>query len=174
MKKYDQMKVSIVNGLGNQKSNQKPKPISYLNTVEDLIKLKVQLRERKIRLRFSIDFPTLFASKRNTHYTQREVFGALTEIKNSIVCLNITNVKNQESFGPKLRKINEDLDVYYLNKYKYPSYDDFYTMLSTAFNDNQKRYLIPKSIANDAGLEELVDNLLRSGFAFCDGGEQDE
>jgi hypothetical protein len=174
MKKHAPMKVAIVNGLENQKSKQKPKPISYLNTIEDLIKLKVQLRERKIRLRFSIDFPALFASKRNTHYSQREVFGALNGIKNSIVCLNITNVKNQESFGPKYKEISEDHDVYYLNKYKYPSYDDFCTILSATFNDNQKRYLIPKSIANDACLEELVDNLLRSGFAFCDGGEQYE
>lgn len=169
MKKHTQMKVAIVNGLENQKSKQKPKPISYLNTIEDLIKLKVQLRERKIPLKFSIDFPALFGSKRSSPYSQREVFGALSEIKNSIICLNITNFKTQESYGPKI-----DSDVDYLHKFKHPSYDDFYTMLSAAFNDNQKRYLIPKNIANDVELEELVDNLLRSGFALCDGGKQHE
>jgi len=174
MKKHTQMKVTIANGLDNQKSKQKPKPISYLNTVEDLIKLKVQLRERKISLRFSIDFPALLGSKRSSSYSQREVFGALTEIKNSIVCLSITNFKTQESYGQKYKEISEDQDVYYLHKFKHPTYDDFYTMLSAAFNDNQKRYLIPKNITNDAELEELVDNLLRSGFAFCDGGEEHE
>lgn len=172
MKKHTQMKVAIVNGLEKQKSKQKPKPISYLNTIEDLIKLKVQLRERKIPLKFSIDFPSLLGSKRSRPYNYREAFGALSQIKNSIVCLNITNLGTQEAYGPKPREISDDLDVYYLHKFKYPTYDDFYTMLSAAFNDNQIRYLIPKNISNNAELEELVDNLLRSGFAFCDGGEQ--
>lgn len=174
MKKNTQMKVAIVNGLENKMLKQKPKPISYLNTIEDLIKLKVQLRERKIPLRFSIDFPALLGSKRSSSYSQSEVFGALTEIKNSIVCLNITNFKTQESYGPRYKQISKELDAYYLHKFKHPTYDDFYTMLSAAFNDNQKRYLIPKGMANDAELEELVDNLLRSGFAFCDGGGQHE
>ena len=112
------------------------------------------------------------AVRRGSPYSQREIFGALGEIKNSIVCLNITNFKAQESYGPKYKEISEDLDAYYLHKFKHPTYDDFYTMLSAAFNDNQIRYLIPKNIKNDAELEELVDNLLRSGFAFCDGGVQ--
>lgn len=172
MKKHTQTKVAIVNGLEIQKSKQKPKPISYLNTIENLIKLKVQLRERKIPLKFSIDFPALLGSKRSSPYNYREVFGALNQIKNSIVCLNITNFRTQESYGPKPKEISEDLDVYYLHKFKYPTYDDFYTMLSAAFNDNQIRYLIPKNISNNAELEEVVDNLLRSGFAFCDGGDQ--
>lgn len=44
-------------------------------------------------------------------------------------------------------------------------------MLSLTFNDNQHRYLIPKNISNDAELEILVDNLLRSGFTFYGEGE---
>ncbi len=32
--------------------------------------------------------------------------------------------------------------------------------------------MIPKNVVNDAQLEELVDNLLRAGFAFCGGGNQ--
>jgi len=170
MKKYSPMKVAIVNGSGNQKS----KPVSYICTIEDIIKLKTQLRERKIRLQFSIDFPTLFVSKRDTNYNQKEIFGALTEIKNSIVCLNIANVKPQTSNWPRSRPNSDDKDIYYLNKYKYPVYDDFYSMLSATFNDNQQRYLIPKNISNDTELEILVDNLLRSGFAFCDGGDRNE
>ena len=47
-------------------------------------------------------------------------------------------------------------------------------MLGAAFRDNQQRFLIPKGVRNDAELEQLVDNLLRSGFAFCDGGDQNE
>lgn len=172
MKKHTQMKVAIVNGLEMQKPKQKPKPISYLNTIEDLIKLKVQLREHKIPLKFSIDFQALLGNKRSSSYSNREVFGALSEIKNSIVCLNITNFKTQESYGPKYKEISQDQDAYYLHKFKHPTYDDFYTMLSASFNDNQIRYLIPKNISNNAELEELVDNLLRGGFAFCDGGEQ--
>ena len=168
MKKYSSIKVSIVNGPGNQKS----KPISYICTIEDIIKLKAQLRERKIHLQFSIDFPALLAGKRDTSYNQNEIFGALTEIKNSIICLNVTNVKPQTSNWPKQRTIGDDTDVYYLNKYKYPIYDDFYSMLSATFNDNQQRYLIPKNISNDTEMETLIDNLLRSGFAFCAGGSQ--
>lgn len=170
IKKHSPMKVAIVNGSGNQRS----KPVSYICTIEDIIKLKAQLRERKIRLQLSIDFPALLASKKDTNYNQNEIFGELTEIKNSIVCLNVTNVKPQTRNWPKSRTINDDTDVYYLNKYKYPTYDDFYSMLSATFNDNQQRYLIPKNVSNDAELEILVDNLLRSGFAFCGGGDQNE
>lgn len=175
LKKYHPMKVAIVNGLEIPKSKQKsPKPISYLNTIEDLVKLKVQLRERKIQLRFSIDFLSLLSNKRVSKYSHRETFGALAQMKNSIVCLNITNISNNPTFSPKLKEYNNDLDVYYLNRFKYPTYDDFYTMLSATFNDTQKRYLIPAKITHDAALEELVDNLLRCGFSFCDGGEQHE
>jgi hypothetical protein len=174
-KKYHPMKVAIVNGLEIPKSKQKsPKPISYLNTIEDLVKLKVQLRERKIQLRFSIDFLSLLSNKRVSKYSHHETFGALAQMKNSIVCLNITNISNNPTFSPKLKEYNDDLDVYYLNRFKYPTYDDFYTMLSATFNDTQKRYLIPAKITHDAALEELVDNLLRCGFSFCDGGEQHE
>mgnify|MGYP001338131368 CR=1 FL=1 len=167
MKKHSGMRVAIVNGPGNKKS----RPNSYISTIEDLMKLKVQLRERKIRLKFSIDFPALLAGKRNNSLIQGEILGALTKIKNSIVSMHITNIQRQPSFRPKLRKIGDDLSAEYLHKFKYPTYDDFYTMLSTIFNDNQKRYLIPKNVANDVQLEELVDNLLRAGFAFCSGGD---
>ncbi|MFX4263144.1 hypothetical protein ACOBQJ_13230 [Pelotomaculum propionicicum] len=166
MKKNSNMKLAIVNGAGNQKS----KPNSYICTMEDLIKLKVQLRERKIRLQFAIDFPALMAGKRNSSFNQREIFGALTKIKNSIVCMHITNIKNQPTYSPKYKEFGEDLSAYYLHRYKYPTYDDFYTMLSTVFNDNQQRYFIPKNIGDDAQLEEVVDNLMRAGFAFCGGG----
>jgi len=167
MKKHTGMKVAIVNGPGNQRS----RPNSYISTIEDIMKLKVQLRERKMRLQFSIDFPALLAGKRNS-YSQGEILGALTKMKNSIVSIHITNTQNQPSFHSKLRKIGDDSTAEYLHKFKYPSYDDFYTMLRTVFNDNQRRYMIPKNVANDAQLEELVDNLLRAGFAFCCGGNQ--
>ena len=170
MKKHSSMKVAIVNGPGNHKS----KPNSYISTMEDLIKLKVQLRERKIRLQFSIDFTALMAGTRSSSYTQREIFGALNNIKNSIVCMHITNIKNQPSYSAKHKQIGEEVSAYYLQKYKYPTYDDFYTRLSTVFNDNQQRYFIPKNIGDDDQLEELVDNLMRAGFAFCGGGSQNE
>jgi hypothetical protein len=168
MKKYSHTKLAIVNGAGNQKS----KPSSYICTVEDILKFKSLLRERKIHIQFSIDFPSLMSTKRDTSYNHNEIFGALTGIKNSIICLNITDVQPQSRSWPKMRTIGDDTDVYYLNKYKYPTYDDFYTRLSAMFNDNQQRYLIPKSIKRDVELETLVDNLLRSGFAFCEAGEQ--
>lgn len=170
MKKYSHMKIAIVNGSGNQRT----KPVSYISTIEDIIKLKDQLRQRKIRLQFSIDFPLLFASKRDTNYNQSEIFGALIEYKNSIVCLNITNVTPKTRNWPKSKTMSDGTDVFYLNKYRYPIYDDFYSMLSVTFNDNQRRYLIPKNIANDDELEVLVDNLLRSGFGFCSGGNSNE
>lgn len=168
MKKYSPMKIALVNGSGNQKS----KPSSCICTIEDILKFKSLLRERKIHIQFSIDFPTLMATKRDTNYNQNEIFGVLAGIKNSIICLNITDVKPESRSWPKMRTIGNDTDVYYLNKYKYPRYDDFYTMLSAMFNDNQQRYLIPKNITNNIELETLVDNLLRSGFAFCGTGEQ--
>jgi hypothetical protein len=169
MKKHSGMKVAVLNGPGNQKS----KPNSIICTIEDFIKFKVELRERKIRLQFSIDFPALLAGKRNS-YNQGEILGALTNMKNSIAVLHITNMQNQPSFRPKYKKIGEDKTVEYLNKFKYPTYDDFYSVLSIIFNDNQQRYMIPKNVANDAQLEELVDNLLRAGFSFCSGGIQNE
>ena len=170
MKKYSPMKVAILNGSGNPRS----KPISCLYTIEDIIRLKAQLRERNMHMQFSIDFTALLASKKDSNYDQNGIFGELTEIKNSIACLNINNVKPQVGNFLKIRTINDDTDVNYLNKYKYPTYDDFYSMLSSTFNDNQQRYLIPKNITNNSELETLVDNLLRSGFAFSDGGKQNE
>ena len=170
MKKYSSMKVALLNGSGNQRS----KPISSLYTIEDIIRLKAQLRERNMHIQFSIDFTALLASKKDSNYDQNGIFGELTEIKNSIVCLNINNVRPQVGNFLKVRTINDDTDVNYLNKYKYPIYDDFYSMLSSTFNDNQQRYLIPKNITNNSELETLVDNLLRSGFAFSGGGKQNE
>lgn len=168
MAKHSHMKLAIVNGSRSQKS----KPSSYICTVEDILKFKALLRERKIHIKFSVDFPSLMSIKRDTIFSHNEIFEALTGIKNSIICLNITNVKPQSRSWPKMRTIGDDIDVYYLNKCKYPSYDDFYTMLSAMFNDNQQRYLIPQNIKSDAELETLVDNLLRSGFAFCEAGDQ--
>lgn len=165
MKKYSPMKIAIVNGAGNQRT----KPSSYICTTEDIIKFKSLLRERKIHIQFSIDFPALMSTKRDTSYNSNEIFGALTEIKNSIICVNVTDVARS---WPKMRSIDADTNAYYLNKYKYPTYDDFYTRLSAMFNDNQQRYLIPKNISNNTELEGLVDNLLRSGFAFCEAGDQ--
>ena len=161
MKKHSGMKVAIVNGPSNQRS----KPNSYIATIEDFIKLKVQLREMKIRLKFSIDFPALLSGKRNS-YNQGEILGALTNMKNSIVVLHITNVQNQLSFQSRNKKIDEDLTVEFLDKFKYPTYDDFYSVLSIIINDNQQRYMVPKNITNDAQLETLVDNLLRAGFSL--------
>jgi hypothetical protein len=168
MKKYSPMKIAIVNGSGNQKT----KPPSYICRMEDIIGFKAQLRARKIHIQFSIDFPALMAIKKDTKYKQSELLGALSEIKNSIICLNITDVVPQLRTWPKMRTIGDDTDVYYLNKYRYPTYDDFYTTLSATFNDSQQRYLIPKNIASNAELETLVDNLLRSGFSFRGAGEQ--
>ncbi len=168
MKKFSPMKIAIVNGSGNQKA----KPPSYICRIEDIIQCKAQLRARKIHIQFSIDFSALMAIKRDTSYTGNALFGPLTEIKNSIICLNVTNVTPQLHHGPKMRIIGNDTDVYCLNKYRYPTYDDFYTMLSSTFNDNQQRYLIPKNIASNEELEALVDNLLRSGFSFGEVGDQ--
>ncbi|KUO76682.1 MAG: hypothetical protein APF77_01510 [Clostridia bacterium BRH_c25] len=170
MKKYAPVKLAIVNGGENRKLKQ----ISYLYTIEDIIKLKTQLRERKIHILFSIDFSALSHSKRSYSHNEKEIFGSLTEMKNSIICLNINNERTQAAFGPKSKTRSDDTEAYYLNKYKYPRYDDFYSMLSLTLNDNQRRYLIPKNINSDMELEGLVDNLLRSGFAFCDGGAQHE
>lgn len=170
MKKHSPMKLAIVNGGGNQKL----KLVSHLSSIEDIIRLKSQLRERKIHILFSIDIPALSNGKRSYGSIEKDIFGTLTEMKNSILCLNINNERPQPAYHPKSKTTSEDTEVYYLNKYKYPRYDDFYTMLSLTFNDNQKRYLIPKNIKSNFDLEELVDNLLRSGFAFCDGGDQHE
>lgn len=170
MKKYSPMKVAIVNGSGNQKS----KPVNYICSIEDIIKFKTQIRERKIHLQLSIDFSALLASKRNTTYNHNEILGALTEIKNSIICLHISSVQPQTRGYAKSVTLSNDIDTYFINKYKYPVYDDFYTVLSAIFNDNQKRFFIPKNISSDTELENLIDNLLRSGFSFCNGGLQDE
>lgn len=168
MKKFAQMKVAIVNGTGNQRT----KPTSYICTIEDILRLKSLLRERKIHIQLSIDFPALMSTKRDTSYNHKGIFGALTGVKNSVICINITDEKPQSSYWPKMRTIGGDIDVYYLNKFKYPQYDDFYTLLSAVFNDNQQRYLIPKNIKNNVELETVVDTLLRSGFAFCETGDQ--
>lgn len=100
-------------------------------------------------------------------YDQREIFGILTEMKNSIVCMHISNYSHHSSCQLKSRSIGDDSTVYLLNTFKYPRYDDFYTVLSAALNDNQKRYFIPEGITYDMALEELIDNLFRSGFMIC-------
>lgn len=170
MKKHSPMKLSIVNGGENRKLKQ----ISYLFSIEDIIKLKTQLRERKIHILFSIDFSALSHGKKSYSYSEKDIFGSLTEMKNSIICLHISNERTHTVFGQKSITRSDDTEAYYLNKYKYPRYDDFYSMLSLTFNDNQKRFLIPKYINSHMELEGIVDNLLRSGFAFYDGGAQHE
>ncbi len=81
MKKHSPMKLSIVNGGENRKLKQ----ISYLYSIEDIIKLKTQLRERKIHILFSIDFSALSHGKKSYSYSEKDIFGSLTEMKNSII-----------------------------------------------------------------------------------------
>ena len=122
VKKFTPMKIALVNGSGNKRT----RPSSCICTIEDILKFKSLLKERKIRIQFSIDFPALMSTKRDTNYNQKEIFGALVGTKNSIICLNITDVKKQSRTQPKTRTIGDDeTDVYYLNRYNYPVYDDF-------------------------------------------------
>ncbi|QSX09525.1 hypothetical protein J0B03_05535 [Alkalibacter rhizosphaerae] len=167
MRKYRGIKIAVVNGSGNHRT----KPNSYISNIDDLIKLKVQFRERKIRIKFAIDFACLLKGKRSD-YINSEILGVLTQMKNSIVCIHISNIKPLLMTSPKYIEAYDDRLTPFLQKFKYPRYDDFYLMLSKVFGDNQKRYIVPKNIENDFQLEELVDNLLRAGFVFCKGDNQ--
>lgn len=169
MKKHRDMKVAIVNGQAKNKS----KPNSYLSTTEDIMQLKVKLRERKIRMLFSIDFTVLLSKKRGSN-NHREILETLSKMKNSIVVLHMTNIQNHLTYHYSKSMRVGDVTVEYLDKFKYPTYDDFYSVLSAIFNDNQQRFLIPKDISNEAQLEDLVDNLMRAGFAFCNEGIKNE
>ncbi len=170
MKKHSHMKVAIING----PTNQRTKPTSYLGTVDDITAFKAKLRMRKIHISLSIDFTTLIPGRRGISYDQKGIFGALAEIKNSIVSINMTYNPPQPINRPKSKTLSDDTDVYYLNRFRYAAYEDIYSLLSAAFRDNQPRYLIPKGIHNDEELEQLVDNLLRSGYAFSSGGDQND
>lgn len=166
MKKHSPMKIAIING----PTNQRKKPPSYLGTVDEIAEFKAKLRLRKIRIALSIDFTVLIPGKRGSGYHYRDIFGALAEMKNSIVSISLDYTPPQPSNGPKIKSLSGDTDVYYLSKFRYSIYDDIYSLLSAAFSDNQQRFLIPKGIRNDLELENLVDNLLRSGFALSGGG----
>ncbi len=159
LKKYNMLKLSIVNGQGNNRT----KPNSYISSMDDFIKLRTQLRDRKIPIKFSIDFSLLCSAKR---YPRIEGLELLHEIRNSVICIYVDNIFSSPKSSPRPKIIGDNNPSYYLQKFRYPEYDDFYTILSSSLYDNQKRYLIPRSIKNNINLETLVDNLLRSGFSF--------
>lgn len=158
MKKYANLKITMVNGPERYYS----KPKYLMQSVEDIINIRNTVREMKYHLKLAIDISSLFKKKCYGHDLE-EKLDKLSEIRNSIVGIHLSNIQDIYSIFSEIRK--ED-DVY-LNTHGYRKYSDFLGGISALFNDNLPRYFVPEHIVGSEDLEELVDVLLRGGFSFC-------
>lgn len=157
MRKYSDLKIVIVNG--PERYHSKPKYL--VQTVEDILNIRKTVKERKYHLKLAVDISSLFKKKCYGHELE-EKLDKLSEIRNSILGIHLSNIHDVYSIFSEIRK--ED-DVY-LNSYGYRKYSDFLGGISALFNDNLPRYFVPESVAGSEDLEELVDVLLRGGFSF--------
>ena len=158
MRKYSDMKIVMINGPERYYS----KPKYLVQTVEDILSIRKTVKERKYRLKFAVDISSLFKKKCYGRELE-EKLDKLSEIRNSIVGIHLSNIHDVYSIFSEIRK--ED-DVY-LNSYGYRKYSDFLGGISALFNDNLPRYFVPGNVVGSEDLEELVDVLLRGGFSFC-------
>lgn len=158
MRKYSDLKIVMINGPERYYS----KPKYLVQTVEDILSIRKTVKERKYHLKFAIDISSLFKKKCYGHELE-EKLDKLSEIRNSILGIHLSNIHDVYSIFSEIRK--ED-DVY-LNSYGYRKYSDFLGGISALFNDNLPRYFVPGNVVGSEDLEELVDVLLRGGFSFC-------
>jgi hypothetical protein len=158
MKKYTNMKIVMINGPERYYS----KPKYLMQTVDDIINIRKTIKEMKYHMKLTIDISALFKKKSYGHDLE-ERLNKLSEIRNSIVGIHLSNIQDVYSIFSEIRK--ED-DVY-LNSYGYRKYSDFLGGISAIFNDNLPRYFVPEHVVGSEDLEELVDVLLRGGFSFC-------
>lgn len=163
MRKYSDLKIVIVNG--PERYHSKPKYL--VQTVEDILNIRRTVKERKYHLKLAVDISSLFKKKCYGHELE-EKLDKLSEIRNSILGIHLSNIHDVYSIFSEIRK--ED-DVY-LNSYGYHKYSDFLGGISALFNDNLPRYFVPESVAGSEDLEELVDVLLRGGFSFRIEGQK--
>lgn len=159
LRKYADMTIALVNGPQRHKAKQ-----SYLmQTTEDVIKIRMLVKELKFRLKISLDISRLITNK-NNHSQFDQDFNQLSEIRNSIIGVHLANRFPNSSLIDRI--YNED--KVYLNQYEYPRLSDFLGFVSALFNDNQRRYFVPEEVKSPEELEELTDNLLRAGFSFIE------
>lgn len=157
MKKYLNMKITLVNGAATHRS----KPNYLMQSIEDIKRIRNIIKELKLKLKFTIDINKLVGRKK-TRYDLESIFNQLAEIKNNIVGIHLSSA----SINTYIQQIMTEGDKSYLNKFDYPKNSDFLGCLSILLNDNQCRYFVPEKIENASELEELVDNLLSGGFSF--------
>lgn len=163
LKKYSGMKIVLVNG----PSRQRAKAQYLMQTSEDAFNLWKIAKDMKFKLKFALNLGTLIQRKYSRSDYEND-FGRLSEMRNSIVGIHLSRVFDRGGYFKN--KYPED-GKYYLNKFEYPEIPDFLSCISELCNDNQSRYFIPEGVSNQAELEELVDDLLRGGFSFCNLGE---
>jgi hypothetical protein len=157
MKKYVDMKIALVNRPVRPSS----KSQYLMQTTEDIVRIRKIAKEMKFKLRFAVDISALV--KRKNYRSQFEGdFNNLSEIRSAIIGIHLSS-----TFSRHVNPIfNTNEDNIHLNKYDYPEIPDFLCCLSALFNDNLCRYFVPEQVDSDYELEELVDDLLRSGFSF--------
>lgn len=165
LKKYADMTIALVNGPQRHKAKG-----SYLmQTTEDIIKIRMLVKEQKFRLKISLDLSKLITNK-NNHSQFEQDFNQLSEIRQSIVGVHLANRFPSSSIIDRIYKE----DKVYLNQYEYPRLSDFLGSISALFNDNQRRYFVPQEVKSTEELEELTDNLLRAGFSFIEWKDEQE
>jgi hypothetical protein len=157
MRKFTTMMIALVNGPHRNSS----KPKYLLQSTEDIVRIRKIVKEMKFNLKFAIDFSILL--KRTNYIREFENdFNKLSEIRNSIVGIHLSSIPRNSYSNMYYRD-----EKVYLNKFNYHQNSDFLNCISALFNDNLSRYLVPEKIESTSELEELVDDLLKSGFSFC-------
>jgi len=153
LKKYTSMKIALVNGPFKQSSK-----LPYLmQTAEDIIRIRNIAKEMKFKIKFAVDL-SLLIKRKNYRSEFEEDFNRLSEMRNAIVGVHLSKI-----FSRNIRIAHDDK---VLHKFDYHEIPDFLSCISALFNDNQCRYFVPEQVNNEYELEELVDDLLRSGFSF--------
>jgi hypothetical protein len=162
MKKFKNMKIAIVNGPAKKKL-----PHYIVESIEDIMKIKLVTKEAKSKLKLAIDLSKLEKQKQSYRYRINDLFDNLLKARSTIIGLHFGNILTKKYFAA-IKNYDKKCE----NKYDYPRNSEFLEGIAALINDNQPRYFVPEEIKNGDDLEELVDSLLRVGCSFSTIGVQ--
>lgn len=162
MQRFTGLKIALINGYMKRNKGKE----YMFSTIEDIIQLRNTCKELKLHLKLSVDF-TDVSGKNILKKELRHMVNALSEIRSFIIAIHLNEVNNW--FGYRtLYSDNRGKDhryIYISNNDEQPL-SEFLAGMGMIMQDSRERYLIPNTVKNSRGLEELVDTLLRGGFYF--------
>lgn len=162
MQRFTSLKIALINGYMKRNKGKE----YMFSTIEDIIQLRNTCKELKLKLKLSVDF-TDVSGKNILKKDLRHMVNALSEIRSFIIAIHLNEVNNW--FGYRsLYSDSRGKDhryVYISNNGEQPL-SEFLAGVGMIMQDSRERYLIPSTVKNSTGLEQLVDTLSRGGFYF--------